>query len=278
MSRLWNLFRNRTSRTVVVQNRWKTFWSNAGHFIALGSIVTLMYFLAAEFFIGSELAGPSGQDSLKFLALQATAKALELLVVASFQTMLSTLNCLDLISDDGAPLSTISATGRIADPSFLWSRDFRSLFGSGVLSTWRRVRNVAMLITCTILAIFVAPTFAFAVTPQLGVWPVGGTNMFFNDTLDNIFPPVLDSSHVVGNICVIAGSYSRCPSAGWDAIKISYLSHLPDRFAVDKLPRLPLKSVLVRGRQSLVAMNIGIRDHFSSGLQKPILQSTVTWL
>ncbi|OTA80280.1 hypothetical protein M434DRAFT_401822 [Hypoxylon sp. CO27-5] len=111
-------------------------------------------------------------------------------------------------------------------------------------------------------------------TPKNGTWPAGGTNVYFNGTLDQIFPSILNESHVVGDMCDVAGSHPLCPSTEWNIIRDSFVANIPDRFETDTYLALPIRSVLVRGGESILRLRAGMRAHFHINKHQPNRFST----
>ncbi|KAI1411088.1 hypothetical protein F5Y13DRAFT_201619 [Hypoxylon sp. FL1857] len=271
--RHWNLYvlylfitnrmkRNQDDGTVViVKDRWTTAVSMAVYLLPLGSMTALSYFINKQYFIGSELAGIPSEDNFKFFALQVAAKLLELLVVACLKSIVFTLVRRELTRGRGMPFSALTAAGQIADPSFLWSKEFVALCMGDFAILWKRLAAIITMIVCIVLAIAVAPASATAMMPKNGTWPAGGTNMYFNDTPDHIFPAALTDSHVVDETCAVAGSHALCPSTGWNVIHHSLMANIPNQLENDTFRTLPLRSVLVKGAQSILRLRAGMRGH-----------------
>jgi hypothetical protein len=89
------------------------------HVIPIGASVALAYLNVRGYYIGGELAGPSGQDSAKLGGLQFAAKMHELSINASIAAMLLSYIRYELTMGIGLPFGALVAGQRFTELSYL---------------------------------------------------------------------------------------------------------------------------------------------------------------
>ena len=164
------------------------------HAVPVAAALVVVILNLRGYYIGSELQGGSGEDSIKLLALQFTAKLHELLMVASMTYIVFDRLRQHMVSDDGIPLGGIAAAFQVGAVSNLWSPDFIALFRTRYGRMSRQVLYVTLIFVVTVLGVIVGPSSATALQPTLGDWAAGGTGFWLNSTQAEIFPSVLNAS------------------------------------------------------------------------------------
>jgi hypothetical protein len=132
-----------------------------------------------------------------------------------------------MYSSDGIPLGLITSHARFGDISFLLSHDFRA----GVKGFKHKATGSlfgALIISCTLVAIFAGPSTALLLIPTYyTAWPGGGTSLWLNGDFQ---PGILDVSQswdprctsLAHNISLLNDSDTSLSSCPWAGFK--YLS------------------------------------------------------
>ena len=93
----------------------------AVHLVPCTGALFLVALNSAEFYIGGELSGATGQDPEKLAALQFAAKVHELFMIASLGAVLLTYLRKELAFGDGLLLGAVFSAHQFQRISFLWS-------------------------------------------------------------------------------------------------------------------------------------------------------------
>ena len=209
------------------------------------------------YYIGGELAGPSGQDVEKLAGLQFAAKIHELLINASLAALLFSYVQYQIALGGGLPYGAVFAGLQFKDLSFLWSSEYwgaaRARF-SNPRQKWFLLLSIAAV---TLLGLTVGPSSANILKPRLDWWEAGGTNFWMNGTRDDLFPLHYTGALVPPSCAVDTGDAS-CPSGDWGTLAQNYLSywtHLRSDDLHDAVPEIvslsgirSLRSMIVKGR------------------------------
>lgn len=250
---------------VIVKDFITTLFSVVPHFVPVAAVVTFVTFAQLQFYFGNELAGPSGQDSMKFFGLQIAAKLLELLFVSAMKSIVFTLVRRELTRGRGMPFAAINAGNQMTERSFLWSKEFLALctakYSGNYSGNLKRAMVIGMTIVCTVLTIAIAPATATALTPKRLQFPAGGTNMYLNGTCGQIFPTTLNETHVVDDSWIVVGGHDLCPSTGWNVIRDSFIASIPNRFRSDDIFPDAVPSMLMRGVKRVLRLTVQMRGH-----------------
>ena len=209
------------------------------------------------YYIGGELAGPSGQDVEKLAGLQFAAKIHELLINASLAALLFSYIQYQIALGGGLPYGAVFAGLQFKDLSFLWSSEYwgaaRARF-SNPRQKWFLLLSIAGV---TLLGLTVGPSSANILKPRLDWWQAGGTNFWMNGTREDLFPLHYTGS-LVPSTCAIDTGDASCPSGDWGTLAhhyLSYWTHLRSDGLLDALPEIvslsgvrSLRSMIVKGR------------------------------
>ena len=253
--------RRTRGRIAIFRDRYTAVLATASSIPAMAGPILLSFFITKDTYIGGELSGPSGYDKEKFLALQFTAKLLELLIIWSLNSMIFTLVHHEKFLGEGVPLASFVAGFEFTSISFLVSKNFCAILKGSCSAIWKTVAFVAVIVICSILAVTAAPATASAINPLYQWWFAGGTDVWFNNTEAQMFPGTLNDTDTLGSVCEIAGD-EACPSARWQSMKDQLVAFLPkSSHVVDGVlgPRLPQR-VSVTGKNSALAINIRMRE------------------
>jgi hypothetical protein len=225
------------------------------HIVPIGVSVTLAYLNIHGYYIGGELAGPSGQDSAKLGGLQFAAKMHELSINASIAAMLLSYIRYELTMGIGLPFGALVAGQRFTEFSYLWSTDLWGaiLSQTDSCSSRRKFSLVAAVVVAIIIAATAAPASAIAIIPRLDMYDCCGTSFWINASSEDLWPSRLDTSNIGGDECLgfQATTYAHCPSGGFSAL-LDYGPFLTDT----SLNNVPPGLVGMSGDKRLRGMNV----------------------
>ncbi|KAI9884309.1 MAG: hypothetical protein M1823_003895 [Watsoniomyces obsoletus] len=157
---------------------------------------------------------------------QFVAKLHELTVNASLAAMIFYYIRQELALGRGVPFGAIFAGLQFRDISFLWSPEFWGTVLSRFVPGRTRVELLAVIIISTLLGVSVGPSSAIALKPRMGDWPAGGSSLWLNTTLDQLWPAQVNESHVSPSCDVDRGD-EACPYGDWQVLGTGYLDYWP---------------------------------------------------
>ncbi|KIW18260.1 hypothetical protein PV08_02548 [Exophiala spinifera] len=236
-------------------------WVLLVHLIPLAAVFVITSLNLYGYWIGKELSGGNNQNTPKELALQLTAKAHELLIMASLSEILLTHLLKSLACGFGLPFGSLTAGSKFKDLSYLWSRDFRAMWAA---SYPRKSLLLPLLLLCLILSIVAGPSSATALIPKLTEWPSGHALMTLNTTDAILWPSRLQESATQPDRCdhSTLGCFN---SLTWDSIGptlFSYWGH----DTLGGMSAMP-HQVNIPGVSSLRSMDVRLRYPGSSSPQ-----------
>ena len=193
------------------------------HLIPTAACIGIVALNLRGYYIGGELAGPSGQDTEKLAGLQFAAKLHELTMNASLATMLFSYIRYQVTFGGGLPFGAMFAGLQFKDLSFLWSMELFGAAQAKSYNVWRRRTLVALITGFTLLGVSVGPSSANILKPRLDWWPAGGTDFWINATRTELFPLSYLGSQVPPSCAIYTGNTS-CPSGDWTTLASHYLS------------------------------------------------------
>lgn len=137
-----------------------------------------------------------------------------------------------LFGKDGVPLGLLLSKAQFTDVSFLFSKDFRAGclltdFKVGPRIYCKRVLLALLIVTCSLVALFIGPSSAVLMIPTyFTAWPAGGARFWLNGDLS---PQTFDVDLVRDAQCIRQGNssalpnatdwtYSSCPWAGYTGL------------------------------------------------------------
>jgi hypothetical protein len=224
------------------------------HLFPAGLSIALAYLNINGYYIGGELAGPSGRDGVKLGALQFAAKMHELLINSSIAMMIMSYIRYELRVGLGLPFGALIAGHRFSELGYFWSLEFWGtvLSSSTRYSFRRKVCLIGAIGTATFLAATAAPSSAIAIMPQLGLWPCCGTSFWINASNETLWPDRLTVLHAGGEACsgLEAISNPSCPSGGFSTLELA-APFLRDRSLSNVAPA----AHVMYGEKRLRAMN-----------------------
>jgi hypothetical protein len=154
------------------------------HLIPAGAAIALIVLSSAQYYVGGELAGPSGQDDQKLGALAFVAKLHELLMLASLAAILLAYFRRELLKGEGLPYGAVSGAMQFKEISFLASPELWGIFWAD----WRKQRKkwtlIIRLLICTMLGVSVGPSTNNLMRPRLDWWDAGGTTFWVDAKSD----------------------------------------------------------------------------------------------
>ena len=103
---------------------------------------------------------------------------------------------------DGLPFGLAGAQIRFTDPTFMVTSTF--WLGLRGLKSWRkRIFVGIVLLSATLIAVFIGPSSALLLIPVTRPdWPAGGTLFWLSGNQSELWPLKLDSGSVGGNSCL----------------------------------------------------------------------------
>lgn len=194
------------------------------HLIPIIATIILLVFNLNGYYIGSELAGPSGLDDQKFFLLQFAAKLHELAILASLTNILFSMIRHDLATAGGLPFGALFAGFQFKDISFLWSLEFWGVARAKMMRGHRRWTIVTLVIVCTFLSLSAGPSSATLMRPRLDLWPAGGSHFWLNMRDHELWSTNVTSSQVPPS-CATDDGDPDCPYGDWQTIAQDYLSY-----------------------------------------------------
>lgn len=157
------------------------------HIIPVAASITLCVLNWRGYWIGAELRGPSGDDGVKFLALQFASKVTELLAMASLSSIIFTI-IRDQLIHDFLPFSALTSGFEFTKLQLLWSKEFLTTCYSEFSSSARKTFLIGTLVVFTILGGTIGPSTATAMMPVFRIWDAGGTEFWMNTTSQGLWP------------------------------------------------------------------------------------------
>lgn len=219
-------------------------WRCTVHLVPVVAALVLVVLNAAQYYIGGELAGASGQDPEKLSALQFAAKLHELTMLASLGTIIFTYIRWELAFGEGIPFGAVLAGLQVDSISLLWSSEFLGTIYSKS-KAYKKFFLVSTIVVGTLLGVSVGPSTANLMRPRLDDWPAGGTAFWINATHDACFPSFVDTSPSLSHCDVDTGDPS-CPYGNWEILSQNYYSFWPRLVPMGDMPEY----VLVAGQFS----------------------------
>lgn len=242
------------------------------HLIPIAAVFVITSLNLYGYWIGKELSGVNNQNAPKELALQLTAKAHELLILASVSEIVLTHLLKSLACGYGLPFGSLTAGSKFKDLSYIWSRDFRAMWAVGYP---RKSLLLPLILLCLALSIVAGPSSATALIPRLAEWPSGKAVMTLNTTEDALWP-----SRLEGGISSSSSSSTSCDKSTlgcfnpltWDSIGSALFSYW-GHDTTGGSPALP-QHINVPGVSSLRSMDTKLRISAGS-LDPPYTLATV---
>lgn len=213
-------------------------------------------------YIGGELSGSSGQDDLKMLGLQVTAKILELLAMASLSVIILAIIRRELVNAH-LPFGAVTASFQFSSIAFLWSKEFVAACKSKYSSLKMKVLLLSVIVVFTILGGTLGPAAATAGQPVLKDWPAGGTSFYLNSTMEELYPTVLDKVTLLERPCQSSES-DDCAITNHQVIADALLAYFPTDSSIsedyDLKQGVPENSLLY-GKGVVRNMNVRLRGY-----------------
>ena len=238
---VWQKLRNgetrsfETRKIAIRKDRLVAALTGLIHFIPVTVSLALCILNSVGYYIGSELAGPSGQDDEKFAGLQMAAKLHELTIQASVAAILIHHIRHELIFSGGLPFGALFAGQQFKDISYIWSSEFWGLANGTFASRKHRWRLIFFVVVCTLLGVTAGPSSATILKPRMGNWAAGGTD-FWIDVPSNDTWPTSPSMADVDPDCGFYSGDKSCPSGDWELLAEGYFSYWKESVTQGYLP------------------------------------------
>lgn len=233
LSLFWNastkLFRRprvELPKQAMRKNRFMATLTTAIHVILLAAVAVLVWLNIQGYYIGGELAGPSGYDDLKFSGLQVAAKLHELTMQASISLTVVSFIRHELALGQGIPFGAIVSSLQFASIAHLWSTEFAGTVKASFHHRSRSIRLVLLILVGSFLAVSVGPSSAIAMRPRSDEWPARGSKFYLNATREQIWPTFVDDSAIPRN-CANVSLDMNCISNAWYTLSDGLIPYLP---------------------------------------------------
>ena len=239
------------------------------HLVPVAGAAVIMSFNIYGYWIGKELSGINNQNAPKDLALQLTAKLLELIMLASLSEALLTHLLNALAYGQGLPFGSLTAVNKFKDISYVFSRDFSAIYAA---QYHQKMLLVPLILICTIFGVALGPSSATALIPRLDIWPSGEALMALNTTSGLLWPSKLDANAVPDPDCNNLSLGCLHPLA-WESIGSNFFSYWGHAITPGA-PAFSPQRVDVPSIMSLRSMDIRLQG-LSGSMNAPW---TVAWI
>ncbi|KAK4216800.1 hypothetical protein QBC37DRAFT_385099 [Rhypophila decipiens] len=241
------------------------------HIIPIFTAAIVIFFNASEYYIGGELEGNTDQDTEKLAALQFAAKVHELFMITSIGYLVVTYIKREMISNEGIPFGAVFSPTQFQNISFLWSAAMWGIIFSKWKHTGRKLFIISLIFVCTILGLAVGPSTANLMRPRLDRWPAGGTTLWINASLDELYPTVVRPSDSIAHCLVDTGDLA-CPAGNWQTLNQLFFSYWPQLTNMQTVPQY----FSIPSRFSTMTMHIKSRRSDHEDAVKPIWSGAYT--
>jgi hypothetical protein len=250
------------------------------HLLPAGAAIALIVLNAAQYYVGGELAGPSGQDDQKLGALTFVAKLHELLMLASLAAFVLAYFRRELLYGEGLPYGAVSGGLQFKEFNFLYSPELWGAF----CADWRNQRKkwtlITLLVVCTMLGVSVGPSTNNLMRPRLDWWDAGGTTFWVDAKADLLLPNITNFVSSLEHCDVDTGD-AACPYGDWELINQHLLSYWPRLEPMGDMPEIltvtsPLSSRQMTMRHRSTENNLSStiwQNSFSSASVQPSIVS-----
>lgn len=251
-------------KVVLVHDLRSSCYASLLHILPVTASILLTVFNWNGFYIGGELSGPTGEDSLKFLGLQFAAKMLELMSMASLSCILFYLVRRQLLDDHGLPFGAVTSGFEFSRISLLWSKEFIATCSTKFGTMQSKAFLVATIIVFTLLGASIGPSAAVASQPTLRDWPSGGTSFYVKAAFKQLFPVVLDEVPSSELACTGNSDDTQCFPSNYNLLISEILSHWPPSSQAEALNLAPVvpENTLLAGRSSLRRLSNRLKGGF----------------
>lgn len=232
--RLWFGLSPEPTKLVVKKSIWIAFSRCWIHLLPLTVSLALFWLNLKGFYITDTFSQhPTGDlsdqsNSVKLALIQVAAKVQELLIIASFSTVLIQV-IRDGLLHDGVPLGLATSGLSFDRLSYFWSPAFWGATTSLVaLSKWKGVWLLSLTSLGGFIAITAGPASAVLMLPRPTNWHDFTTTFWLNGTPDVYWPTKLTSAHVGGPQCrgVLGLTTIQCVAKGLADLE-NYFEYFP---------------------------------------------------
>jgi hypothetical protein len=247
-----------SQKVAVLENFGTACYVSLLHIIPTMASIILVTFNFKGYYIGGELSGPKGEDGLKLLGLQFTAKMLELWTVASLSCIIFALIRNQLL-DGNIPFGAVTTGFEFSKISLFWSKEFIATCAGNFKSPLAKLLLVSTIAVFTILGATLGPAAAVTSQPSLRNWPAGGTTFYLNTTFDDIYPSRLDKASISQLPCSVTPN-TPCFPPNHYLLAQELLSHWPNQESQAEdydFPQVMPENILISGRRAL--RNLAVR-------------------
>ena len=198
----------------------------AAHVLPVGAAIAMVLLSVGSYYIGGELAGPSGHDDVKLSGLQFAAKLHEITIHASLSVIVVGLIRHELVAGEGIPFGAIFGSLQFSGISYLCSNEFLGTLKARFAKRIVKIRLVTLLVVGAFLALTAGPSSAIVMRPRVDDWPAGGTDFYLNATCNEIWPSIVDASSIPTS-CNNITSNTTCISRDWEFARDQLLAYWP---------------------------------------------------
>ncbi|KJX97936.1 hypothetical protein TI39_contig452g00016 [Zymoseptoria brevis] len=249
------------------------------HLLPVAIAVILIYFNIWQYYVGGELAGPTGQDSQKLGALQFAGKLHELMMLATISAIVFSYIRAQLTFGEGVSIGTLLAGHQFSTISNLWSMEFWcAVYSAKVQKKGGRRQKwwlIVVITVATLLGVSVGPSSNNLMRPRLDWWKAGGTEFWLDATQAALFPLNYSTDGIPAS-CSQFDNDTACPYGDFDSLinqriafwpKMTWLGSMPEK-ALSK-GQMSLREVMNYYRSPRLSPGALISGHYETSVRAP---------
>lgn len=200
----------------------------AVHLVPILGVTVLLWLNLGGYYVGGEMQGGGDADAndTKLSTLQFVAKLHEVLMQASLSVVVIALIRHELLEGRAIPFGAIFGSLQFSNATYIFSKEYAGLWRATMQSRMAKAKLILLLFVGALLAITVGPSSAITMRPRLDSWEAGGTDIFLNTTLEEMWPSRM-TAFGIPDSCRVIDTNSTCISQDWLDVGSQLLSFFP---------------------------------------------------
>lgn len=190
------------------------------HLLPILTSIAILTINVHGVYLGVDIPGPLGSDTIAIMFLQLAAKAHEILIVASLGLIVVQSVKHELLFGDGLLLGLIGSGIAFSNFEFFFKEEF---YGALRYVTYhgnrvRKVGFITLLIVSGLTAVLAGPASAVLLVPKSQTYPSGGSDLFLNGSANQFWPDDLSGDiSELQQYCSSdnSTSFGICPTGGY---------------------------------------------------------------